>query len=115
MHITKLLTISSSSTAKVDIAAESLAGLRSRGGLFVELADLLPQRNGFYASESALHVFPVVKSPLLASAYCPKFLLFLVGSSMRRIYLRSMQKKGCAIEVSCGVNCAISQMEHKCA
>ncbi len=62
MHIAKLLSVSSAPIAKAVVPDKSLAALRSRGGLFLELAALLSGRNGFYAFEGALHVFPLVES-----------------------------------------------------
>src|SRR5690349_651779 len=58
MHIAKLLSIASAPIAKAAASEESLASLRRRGDLFCELAAPLCEKNGFYAFEGALHVFP---------------------------------------------------------
>lgn len=62
MQLAKLLSISSAPIAEAIVRDKSLAALRSRGSTFLELAALLSERNGFYAFEGALHVFPFVES-----------------------------------------------------
>jgi hypothetical protein len=62
LNIEKLLSISSAPISRVKIPEEYLAMLCGRGGLVQELSILLRERNGFYAFESALHVFPIVES-----------------------------------------------------
>jgi hypothetical protein len=62
MFIAKLLSIASAPIAKAVVLDESLLDLRSRGRRFEELIEMLSVKNGFYAFEGALHVFPHVES-----------------------------------------------------
>lgn len=60
--VSKLLEISSTGLGKA--AAAALGGLDGAENLVEELSDLLANRNGFFAFESALHVYPSDRAAL---------------------------------------------------
>lgn len=57
----KLLSISSESLSSQPVSI-SIPGFENFGSLGTELLSLLQQKNGFYAFESALHLFPATSS-----------------------------------------------------
>lgn len=58
MSIGKLLSVASQGLGPKASPSDLMSHLESHGNIFAELAELLSLRNGFYAFESALHVFP---------------------------------------------------------
>jgi hypothetical protein len=64
----KLFSIASDPIVSEAVQGKFLVQLHERGGRFRELVELLSVKNGFYAFEAALHVFPHVESSLQSEA-----------------------------------------------
>ena len=60
MYINRLVSIASPFVASRLENDDDLLDWKDRGARFDELIELLSRRNGFYAFESALHIFPWV-------------------------------------------------------